>query len=210
MWLVKRQTKANGLVLGGTPITYAMIEAETNFPARSLRRWMRVLRVECYVEISYLDYKKLKIRILKSKKFNYKQIPLALEQPARSGRSDSSLSANSGRSLRPEVADVPAKSGRFKQSGIRRSIDSKAEEEAAAATKIAFESLSSEPFGPLEFRQEWRAQYEGMNGGGFTDAMERTIQNCQARKIKIPGMFFTLKRAVERVEVANKFKSTPL
>ena len=81
----------------------------------------------------------------------------------------------------------------------------------AASTKKAFDSLlSSEPFGPVEFQDVWTFEYEHINGGGFTEAMEKTIQKCQSKRIKVPSMFFTLKRQVETLEIENKFKRTPM
>jgi len=114
LWLVKRQTKANGLVLGGAPITYQRIFSEIKVPLRTAQRWLRLLREKGYVEISYLNYHQIRIRILKAKKFAFKQIPLPLDDPAKSGGTTP-----------PKVADSAAKSGGVKQSGIRRSIKAK-------------------------------------------------------------------------------------
>jgi hypothetical protein len=159
-----------------------------------------------YLEVSYLNYKQMRIRVLKSKKFDYKQksIPFPVKD---------TLPAINGGYVPPNMADKPAKYGGFKQRYKERRIESKAEEEAAAATdavRLAFEAIWSEPFGPAGFRVEWKEQYEHMNGGGFVGAMEKTIVNCQAKSIKVPGIFFTLKRAAEKIEVNSKFKVTPL
>ena len=128
-WLVGRQTRRNGLILGGAPMTYERITTDTGIPTRTLRRWMATLKAEGYIEISYLNFKQMRIRICNPKKFSARQLGLKMkEEPsatsglyengetAKSGRYDEEPSANSGRSVRPEVAGTPAKSGRFKQS----------------------------------------------------------------------------------------------
>jgi hypothetical protein len=70
-WLVLRQTRQEGtmgLVLGGRPISYREIEEETGFSARTLERWMRVLRREGYV-VTQATPSGVVVRITKAKKF---------------------------------------------------------------------------------------------------------------------------------------------
>jgi hypothetical protein len=70
-WLVLRQTRQEGtmgLVLGGRPISYREIEEETGFSARTLERWMRVLRREGYV-VTLATPAGVVVRITKAKKF---------------------------------------------------------------------------------------------------------------------------------------------
>jgi DNA-binding transcriptional ArsR family regulator len=70
-WLVLRQTHQSGdlgWVLGGAPITYREIEAETGFNPRTLERWLRDLRREGYIETTSMQ-QGISIRITKAKKF---------------------------------------------------------------------------------------------------------------------------------------------
>lgn len=70
-WLVLRQTHQSGSVgwvLGGTPISYREIEAETGFNPRTLERWLRTLRREGYVETEAAA-SGVVVRITKAKKF---------------------------------------------------------------------------------------------------------------------------------------------
>jgi hypothetical protein len=130
-WLVKRQTRRNGLVLGGAPITYDRIHQETLYPVRNMQRWMARLREKAYVEVTYLNYKAMKIRILRPKKFGFKQIPLPLEQTAKSGGSSQGVPpAKSGGSVPPYVADGSVKSGGSKQSGTLSSNETPERERA--------------------------------------------------------------------------------
>jgi hypothetical protein len=70
-WLVLRQTRQEGtmgLVLGGRAIRYREIEEETGFSARTLERWMRVLRRGGYV-VTAATPAGVVVRITKAKKF---------------------------------------------------------------------------------------------------------------------------------------------
>jgi hypothetical protein len=78
LWCVKCQTKRNGgvFVLGGMPITYELIARRSGFPVRRVRRWLDRLRSFHYVEVTYLNYMKLRIEITKAKKWTPKQTQL--------------------------------------------------------------------------------------------------------------------------------------
>lgn len=115
-WCIWRQTKRNGLVLGGSPLTYSRIERDLGCPRRTVQRWLKALQVGGYIEVTYLSFKRLKIRILKPKKHGTKQMPLPMEQCARSGAYPTAECAKSGASVPPKVAHIHAKSGAFKQS----------------------------------------------------------------------------------------------
>lgn len=87
---------------------------------------------------------------------------------------------------------------------------------AAAADKqtlLAFQSLHVKPFGPKPFQAAWTARYQQIGDSEpstFVQAMEDTIQICQANGIQVPNKFFALKRAVEQLEVEVCFHRTPL
>jgi len=69
-WLVLRQTHQTGTVgwvLGGAPIHYREIEAETGFNRRTLERWMKDLRRQKYIETAVVD-SGITVKILKAKK----------------------------------------------------------------------------------------------------------------------------------------------
>jgi hypothetical protein len=69
-WLVLRQTHqtgAIGWVLGGAPVTYREIEAETGFNPRTLERWMSLLRRNAYIATEVAPGGVI-VRILKAKK----------------------------------------------------------------------------------------------------------------------------------------------
>lgn len=70
-WLVLRQTHQSGdigWVLGGAPVNYREIEAETGFNRRTLERWMRRLRAHGYV-LTQPTPSGIIIRVTKAKKF---------------------------------------------------------------------------------------------------------------------------------------------
>jgi hypothetical protein len=121
LWCLRHQTRRNGLVLGGTPITYNYINQRLGQPERTVKRWLSVLRKYGYIEVTYLAYKKLRIMVLKSKKFNFKQLPLPIGASAKSGLYEQELSAKSGLYMGPKMAYSDTKNGLFKQSGSMRS-----------------------------------------------------------------------------------------
>ena len=84
LWCLRHQTRPNGLVLGGSPITYKRINERLGQNERTLKRWMFCLRENGYIEVTYLSYKMMRIRVLKPKKFNFKQMPLPMNESDKS------------------------------------------------------------------------------------------------------------------------------
>src|SRR5277367_2293648 len=71
-WLILRQTHQSGAVgwvLGGAPVSYREIEAETGFNRRTLEGWFRKLRRGGYIETSAAP-SGVVIRITKAKKYS--------------------------------------------------------------------------------------------------------------------------------------------
>lgn len=105
-WLVDRQTKRSGLVLGGKELNIETIAHYSRYPARSVRRWLAALKAEGYVNVKYTNYKRMKIWIVNPKKFAWRQAQLGLKNsPEPSAKYGRFKTANSGRSMRPKVAD---------------------------------------------------------------------------------------------------------
>lgn len=76
-WLVHRQTRERngvGLVLGGSPLTYDMIQGDTGYSRRTLQRWMADLRSGGYVRVRRTCHSRMIIEVLKAKKFPPKQM----------------------------------------------------------------------------------------------------------------------------------------
>jgi hypothetical protein len=107
LWAVRRQTSTTkdgwGVVLYGRDVTYQAIKRETNFPLRTLQRWMDLLISEGYLR-TQLGQHGMKIFIAKQKKFKpgKRQISTGIPQ-ARSPHV-----ANLGT---PRVANLNAKCG---------------------------------------------------------------------------------------------------
>lgn len=125
MWLIKRQTRRNGLVLGGAPLTYERIQGETHYAIKTMKRWMAQLRAGGYIEVFYLNFKMMRITILKSKKFGFKQLSLPMEQgPDVAHKKKSTQGPDVALTTpvwAPKVAPRHPKSGPSKQSGTLRS-----------------------------------------------------------------------------------------
>ena len=76
-WLVHRQTRERngvGLVLGGSPLTYDMIQGDTGYSRRTLQRWMADLRSGGYVRVRRTCHSRMIVEVLKAKKFPPKQM----------------------------------------------------------------------------------------------------------------------------------------
>ncbi|HKV27164.1 MAG TPA: hypothetical protein VJN90_02665 [Candidatus Acidoferrales bacterium] len=76
-WLVHRQTRERdgvGLVLGGSALTYGMIQDDTGYSRRTLQRWMADLRRGGYVRVRRTCHSRMIIEVLKAKKFGAKQL----------------------------------------------------------------------------------------------------------------------------------------
>src|SRR5262249_493458 len=94
------------------------------------------------------------------------------------------------------------------EEGRKKSTEKSTTNTTAAA---AFSALQlDQPFGSKAFQSAWCRAYDSMNGHGFADAMEKCIEDCQGRKIKIPGRWFTVKREVEKLEAKSMYHQTPL
>jgi hypothetical protein len=214
LWCLRHQTRRNGLVLGGTPLTYAYINQRLGQPERTVQRWVSLLRKLGYIEVSYLAYKKMRITVLKSKKFNFKQIPITFStHPPKMADSPKDTHAKNGGYVPPKMADIDAKNGGFKQSGSLRSNETPEQEEEEATTtaeiKSAFDGIQTEPFGPWDFQGIFaHACHNGARS--WVDAMERTIQQCKAEGIKVPGRFYKIKHVLEQLDAEQSFKKTPM
>lgn len=86
------------------------------------------------------------------------------------------------------------------------------EQQKLAAAFAVFEELGfTEPFGSPEFQQIWANAYHAMEpDASFTEAMERTAQRAESTGVKVPPLFFKLKRKIEEIEVNNNSRRTPL
>jgi DNA-binding Lrp family transcriptional regulator len=123
LWCVRHQTKHSGLVWGGAPVTYGKINEKLGQPERTLKRWMKKLVDAGYIELTYLNYKAMRLRILKSKKFNYKQLPLPISQVPQMALTAIEPSANSGTSMVQNLALGRTKNGTSKQSVVLSCIE---------------------------------------------------------------------------------------
>lgn len=111
-WLVSKQTKPNGLVLGGHHFTYDEITSETGWPRRTLQRWMARLQLHHYVEVKHTSYCRMIIRILNPKKrFKVHQLELPVASAPQLAHSKG---ATSGARGAPNVAHLGTKSGALK------------------------------------------------------------------------------------------------
>jgi hypothetical protein len=195
LWCLKHQTRRNGLVLGGSPLTHTRINIQLGQSLRTLKRWLKVLRLRGYIEVTYLDHKRLRIRILKSKKFGFKQLPLAMEQPSdRNGPLTASQVPNMAHSQVPNMAHTRDKNGTSKQSGTLSSNETSREEvpsvlvlETQKGLPLDRTSEKQPPFSHQKQNQESEAErLDRMEKSGRFSAEEmQTLRKACERNNKI-------------------------
>lgn len=121
-WAVMRQTNPNGAVLYDHAITYSLINHETGWPVRTIKRWMQRLRGR-YLEVVYNanPFLGFHLRVMNPKKFSMKQKEIVFPRPP---QSSTQLSTEAG----PKVARLgatsdPAKEIVFNQNNLRTTAE---------------------------------------------------------------------------------------
>jgi hypothetical protein len=65
----------------------------------------------------------------------------------------------------------------------------------------SFAAMKTEPFGSKKFREIWAQEWSRPGtDGSFSDYMETTIQRCKSLRVVIPGLFYQMKREIEKTE----------
>jgi hypothetical protein len=136
MWFVWRQTRRSGFVLGGTAFTYENIAQRSGFTVRKVRRWAEVLRKNGYIEVTRTNYSHIRIRVLKSKKFNYKQLDLNLPMDR----------TKNGQLSLPKTGNGSTKNGQLNKS-VTLSSNETPEKEIAASPLIPLPPRNWIPLG---------------------------------------------------------------
>jgi len=112
------------------------------------------------------------------------------------------------------LGENPSATAQQQQQKQQKKQEAEAEIPAAAITAAAFEAFqhigTKDPFGPTEFQKIWADEYSRIGSGTFTDAMERAAVRCKQAGVKVPPLFFSMKRKIEQIEVENKTHRTPL
>jgi hypothetical protein len=170
-WLVLKQTRPDGRVLGGKIIDYEYISKDTGYSERTLQRWMATLRNEGYIDLEYRSYKRMVIRVLKPKK-SYQQ----------KGLFETLNSATSGGYIPPEVADKDTKSGGFNKSRVFEH----SKPEQSNTKKRAFSALLFAP--PIWVpRVEWDGFVEMRQASKHPLNTERQCRLVIAKMEKLGG-----------------------
>ena len=93
------------------------------------------------------------------------------------------------------------------------------EEEAASATSPveivrAFAAIDCQPFGLSGFQQAWARAYSEASTVGtapvWSDVMETAASQCKSLGVKVPRKFFLHKREIEKLEVQERYRKTPM
>lgn len=90
--LVGSQTRQNGLVHGGRVFTYKTLHEMTGYGVRTIEKWLKRLEAKGYVAVEHTNFKMMRIRILKQKKFRTKQTGFDFSYPASQREGKASIS----------------------------------------------------------------------------------------------------------------------
>jgi hypothetical protein len=208
LWYIDKTTTegdSKGFVLGGCPIADSKPAGVFGVPVKTARRWRERLTMGVYIEAIRTPYGH-RITVKKSKK---KWLSVPTNSPRENSRGGKSEFPQ--REERIPVAGIEnSRSGKYKEDIAVQSRDEAVEERPAAPTaevlvqtpnrKIqAWEEIKLQPLGSLAFVRIWERVWEEMpNGEGFEFGMERAIQLCQDRGIKVPPPFYEAKRKIEQ------------
>lgn len=116
MWFILRQTRANGMVMAGAPVEYERIQKELELPDRTIRRWLVRLQQKGYIRVTHLNFKKLRVCVLKSPKYTAQKSlefkpshrpEVAEGLSARSGRYSGQKWPNQADLVKPDLATSP-------------------------------------------------------------------------------------------------------
>lgn len=202
---------------GDSIVGYPLVKFQSLAPDMlDVERTLELFQKNGKVKVSITAELPVKMYMIEITNWDRYQSEYERQKPYRTRRKNKGLQERLQRGLHEKTAN----SYRVEvERDIEREEDIEAEKSrafgadpAAASNEIlqAFKSLQHTPFGTLPFQQCWAEEYAHIGDGGFTDAMERTIQSCGVNKIKIPPLFFRIKRGAEEVETKNQFRPTPL
>lgn len=123
------------------------------------------------------------------------------------------------RPVTPVEADADGDLDKNENTGAARaaapveSTDTAASTDSSDRIKHAFCEFECAPFGSIEFQLCWTKEFESISSSGaapFFQVMENTIQTCKKQGIRVPNMFYTLKRKIEGLHMDGLYKRTPL
>lgn len=158
VWLVASQTRRNGLVLGGKPLTYAeMSRRMHDMPARRLKRWMAVLVKHKYIQVKYATYKRMVITVLNQKKFN-KQKPLDFSKGPQTVHTPTDIKTENGPLIAPQTVPRHTINGLSNKSS-NESLSSAEKPDKGGALSVGCQDLQI----PLALWQEYKQLRERLH-----------------------------------------------
>ncbi len=179
----------DGLPHGGRPITDQELADELGVHRKTVARWRRRLVRHNYVGSKPTPAGNI-LRVRKSKKWLWLR-------SVRGGPGPTEVGADS----------LPGGS-KFEPSGSKSGMPNKTihrqkQDVVAAAAEDSWKSIGADlPMGTAAFQGVWQFLYTHRDGALVSEAMERAIQRCQAKRIPVPPPFFAAKRAIEAQERA--------
>jgi hypothetical protein len=207
-WFIARTTKENqgeGIVLGGMPVADERPARELGTTVKVIRRWRKLLVGGGYIR-AVRTGRGYKYTVLKSKRDRPKR-PISMAEmcprgevrPSLSGKSEvprSTRSVTSNKKIQKEntvAEETEAAAPAFASLLLREKDQTRKKEHPA------WEEISMVPTGSRDFGAVWENAWDNRDQS-VSGAMERAIQTCGHRGIKVPPPFFQAKRKIEARE----------
>lgn len=201
-WLVFRQTKPNGSVLGGQPVKDEVIHAQTGWPLKRIRAWREILEHYPYIKSRRTPYGTV-YRVLKPKKFSRRQIALPIEEVVpKNGHLPKKSSARK-RELAPNVVPVfgnpVPENGKNKEDSQKTTINADSQK-TLVNSEFELTSAPDDPPSPDLLLKIWQDEHGPLPGVMvFSD---NRVGKCRARLNAHAGKVFSFleefRRAVNK------------
>jgi hypothetical protein len=190
----------DGKVLGGRPVTDAWIGEKLGLHRNVILRYRQRLAKHKYIEVSRTPHGYI-TRVRKSKKW-------ALIRQRREARKEAESDAPRPNITGPSDAPNPCSDAPNRVHVEKMYIERNREAKAAAASSAPlnpWKALGTDlPMGVPRFQALWGHYFSAAkNENPLSEAMERCIQACNRRGIRVPPPFYEAKRKVEDRERAQ-------
>jgi len=204
--LVSKGEGTDGIVSGGKPITDKELGDVLGLHQKTISEHRLRLSEHGYIEIKRTPHGHV-IRVRKSKKW-------ALIQQRRTNskaqKEKEPNGSNSGEVMEPipPVMEPNGSSDRATRLHVDQTVVG-LKQDVVGTTATSEKNLWKEiglnsPVGTPDFQSSWEFFSQHRNGEPLSEAMERCIQNRQAKRLSVPKPFFAAKRAIEDLEKSHQ------
>jgi hypothetical protein len=204
-WCIDRITEERegiGVVLGGSPVKLrAVVDALKGSNRETVRRHLDKLEKEKYIRRRRTPYGHV-IEVLNSRKFGiWKHSTEKPQNEVSEGVEKHGFVQEKPKSVQEKHGFVVYKEDAAETQQKDAAVAAPAGTASATETESLWKSMGSDlPMGSPKFQKIAEHYLATRNGNPLSEAMERTIQTANKRKVGVPPKFYEAKRVVERRE----------